>query len=112
VLFKRWRKAFTDNGDAMVILIPIKNIIRSVGVVDENPEMIEEKHGVRLFLNSKEEQQLLLDDHEICHDVVWEVLDIKMWAGEFLTCSDFVKHQMTTQADTTARENSAADHVV
>jgi hypothetical protein len=91
----------------MIMLIPIKNIVRSVGVVDENPEMIEEKHGVKLFLNSEEEQNLLRqhrDDTENCHDIVWEVLSIRSWAGEFVKSSRFVSRIMRKQAETAQEE--------
>ena len=86
VLFHRWRKDFDDNGDANVQMVPIDRIKTAVGVVDENPEMIEERHGVSQFLNTEEERNLLREDvgnRSFCKDIVWEVLPIDKWGGEF-----------------------------
>ena len=103
VLFHRWRKGFDSEDDPTVELVPIKNIIKYVGVVDENPEMIEERHGVALFLNSEEEREQLKIYHDkqrnnLCHDVVWQVLSINEWAGEFLRASRFCKNTLQHQA--------------
>jgi hypothetical protein len=112
VLFKRWRKSFDDEHGPTVELVPIQAIIKLVGVVDENPEMIDERHGVSLFLNSDEEREILQVDQQarngrretFCHDIVWEVLDIMKWAGEFLAASRFTRNSMIQQDATAQRE--------
>ena len=89
------------------MLIPIVNIIGPVGVIDENPEMIEEKHGVALFLNSDEERAILKEDgidKAQCHDIVWEVLDIQSWSNEFLSASAFMNRVMKKQEIDTQEE--------
>jgi hypothetical protein len=103
VLFQRWRKSFDEEDDPTVELVPIKHIIKLVGVVDENPEMIEERHGIALFLNSEEEiEQLKLyqgqQKNNLCHDIVWQVRSVSEWAGEFLGASTFCRKSLLSQS--------------
>jgi hypothetical protein len=86
VLFHRWKKDFDEDGEANVQMVPIERIKASVGVVDENPEMIADRDGVSSFLNTEEERQLMREDlgnRQVCKDIVWEVLSIEKWASEF-----------------------------
>ena len=86
VLFNRWRKRFDMERIAKVVMVPVQNIIRLVGVVDENPEMIEERDAVPQFLHSSTERELLQEDNrnrENFSDIVWAVRGIKEWAVEF-----------------------------
>jgi hypothetical protein len=85
-LFHRWKKDFDEDGEANVQMVPIERIKASVGVVDENPEMIADRDGVSSFLNTEEERQLMREDlgnRQVCKDIVWEVLSIEKWASEF-----------------------------
>jgi hypothetical protein len=102
VLFHRWRKGFDKYNDPTVELVPIKNIKQLLGVVDENPEMVENRHGIAMFLNSDEErEQLRLYNgqrkNNLCHDIVWQVRSIAGWAGEFLRASRFCKNALQNQ---------------
>jgi hypothetical protein len=86
VLFHRWRKDYDEDAEANVQMVSIDRIKSVVGVVDENPEMIADRHGVSSFLNTAEERQLLTVDlgaRQYCKDIVWEVLPIEKWCDEF-----------------------------
>ena len=103
VLFRRWRKGFDEDNDPTVEMVPIKHIIKLVGVVDENPEMIEEWHDIALFLKSEEEiEQLKMyqgqQKNNLCHNLVWQVLSLCEWAGEFLRASTFCRRSLSNQA--------------
>ena len=65
-LFKRWRKQYVKNGNqretAKIVLVPVNWIVCQVGVIDENPELINEGDAVGQFLQSETEQSLLRED--------------------------------------------------
>ena len=88
-LFKRWSKQYVKTGNqretAKIVLVPVNWIVRQVGVIDENPELINEGDAVGQFLQSETEQSLLREDakNQKYSDIIWEVKDVKKWADEF-----------------------------
>ena len=116
VLFIRWSKAFTRNSRVPdLVLVPITNIVELVGVIDENPEMIQHRDKVPEYLHSDAEREILLEytrNHRNYSDIVWEVLPASKWANEFNdSASDSLRARYTSSSNpsqtTTTDRNTA-----
>ena len=67
-------------------MVPLRNIVEVVGVVDENPEMIQDRDSIPTYFHSSLEKDLLQEDSRNLRnfsDNVWAVRNIKEWASEF-----------------------------
>ena len=113
VLFSRWRKAFGRSSRVPdLVLVPITNITKSLGVVDENPEMIDHRDKVPMYLHSNEEREILAEYNRgrvNYGDIVWEVRCAKEWAKEFNDSASTTLKARYTTGTTSASETTDRD---
>ena len=86
ILFQKWRKRFDLHRIAEIVMVPLRNIVEVVGVVDENPEMIQDRDSIPTYFHSSLEKDLLQEDSRNLRnfsDNVWAIRNIKEWASEF-----------------------------